>query len=247
LLVMTATVTPPAGVPALQRVDPADRLADYEVALRFYLGLPDDVIDRLVFAENSDSDIAALERAAERHRGGKDVELLSFDGLDYPVEHGRAVGEVKLIDTALSRSRLLRDLGDHGVFWKVTGRLRFKNLPRLVAGAPAAPRLYADFRRHPRPWVDLRVFASTPAAFRELILARVELLRQDEIDRSAYSAPEELLFADLLPEPGVTPRLRAEPVIEGFSGFGEDYARGSRRLWTIARAGIRRVAPRLWL
>lgn len=244
---MTATITPPAGVPALARTDPVQRLEDYCAALAFYLGLPDTAVDRVVLAENSDTDLGPLERVADRHRGAKQVELVGFDGLDYPVEHGRAVGEVKLIDTALSRSRLLRDLGDDGVFWKVTGRLRFKNLPKLVAGAPAAPRLYADFRRHPRPWVDLRVFASTPAAFRELILARVDLLRQDEIDRSPYSAPEERLFAELLPAPGVTPRLRAEPVIEGFSGFGEDYARGSRRLWTIARAGIRRIAPRLWL
>ena len=244
---MTATITPPAGVPALARTDPAERMADYGAALAFYLGLPDTAVDRLVLAENSATDLRSLERVVERHRGAKRVELVGFDGLDYPVEHGRAVGEVKLIDRALSRSRLLGELGDDGSFWKVTGRLRFKNLPMLVAGAPQGARLYADFRRHPRPWVDLRVFASTPAAFRDLLLSRVELLRQDAIDRSPYSAPEERLFGELLPEPGVVPRLRSEPVIEGFSGFGEDYGRASRRMWTIARAGARKLAPRLWL
>ena len=244
---MTATITPPPGVPALARTKPEDRLEDYLTALTFYLGLPDSAVDRVVLAENSDSDLTPLERVAERHAGAKEVELIGFDGLDYPVKHGRAVGEMKLIDTALSRSRLLADLGDDAVFWKVTGRLRFTNLPRLIAGTPAGAALYADFRRYPRRWMDLRVFACTPAGFRELLLPRVDLLRQDELDRAGYSAPEERLFGELLSRPGVVPRLRAEPVIEGFSGHGADYGRSSRRLWTLARAGARRVLPRLWL
>ena len=247
---MTATVTPPAGVPALQRVDPAERLADYERALRFYLGLPDESIDRLVFAENSGSDIAALERVVERHRGGKEVELLAFDGLDYPVEHGRAVGEMRLLDTALRRSRLLAALPDDEPFWKVTGRLRFTNLDRLVASAPADAGLYADFRRLPRRWVDIRIFACTPRAFRELLLPRVALLRQDELEREGYSAPEERLFGELLPErrrARIVPRLRAEPRIEGYSGHGDDLARPSRRAWAATRASIRRLCPPLWI
>ena len=247
---MTATVTPPAGVPALQRVDPAERLADYERALRFYLGLPDEILNRVVFAENSNSDIGALERVAESHRGGKDVELLSFDGLDYPVEHGRAVGEMRLLDTALRRSRLMGALPDDQPFWKVTGRLRFTNLARLVASAPPDAGLYADFRRYPRPWVDIRVFACTPRAFRELLLPRVALLRQDELEREGWSAPEERLFGELLPErqrARIEPRLRVEPRIEGYSGHGEDLARPSRRAWSAARASIRRLCPPLWI
>src|SRR5215207_2296623 len=124
LLLMTATITPPAGVPALQRVDPADRLLDYEHALSFYLGLSSTVVDRVVLAENSDTDLGSLRRIAQEQGGGKEVELLTFDGLDYPVEHGRSVGETRLIDTALRRSRLLGALAEDELFWKVTGRLR---------------------------------------------------------------------------------------------------------------------------
>ena len=247
---MTATITPPAGVPALQRVDPRDRLADYERALAFYLGLPPTVVDRVVFAENSDSDLSSLERLAERAGAGKEVELLSFDGLDYPVEHGRAVGETRLIDTALGRSRLLGALAADEPFWKVTGRLRFTNLDRLIETAPAGAELYIDFRRFPRRWVDIRIFACTPRAFRELFASREPLMRQDQLDRSGYSAPEERLFEELLPlreRARVAPRLRLEPRVEGYSGHGQDYARPSRRIWSAVRGIVRRLCPPLWI
>ncbi|HKP20231.1 MAG TPA: hypothetical protein VJT68_01850 [Thermoleophilaceae bacterium] len=247
---MTATITPPAGVPALQRVDPAERLADYERALSFYVGLPDSIVNRVVFAENSGTELGSLRAIADREGAGKEVELVSFDGLDYPVAHGRAVGEMRLIDTALSRSRLLGALGDDEPFWKVTGRLRFTNLPGLIATAPKGAGLYVDFRRYPRPWVDTRVFAATPRAFRDLLLSRVELLRQDELERLGFSAPEERLFGELLPErerARIVPRLRYEPRIEGHSGQGEDYARPARRAWAGTRAIVRRVCPPLWI
>jgi hypothetical protein len=234
----------------LARTEPADRLDDYERALAFYLGLPEGVLDRVVFAENSGTDLASIEALVDRVGGGKEVDLVSFHGLDYPVGHGRAVGEMRLIQTALSRSRVLRELDDEEPFWKITGRLRITNFGRLAASAPAGVPLYADFRRIPRPWVDLRVFACTPAGFRALLAPRIELMRQDEVERAGYSAPEERLFEELLPQRSsrrIVPRLRVEPIIEGFSGFGEDYARPSRRLWSAFRGATRKVCPGLWL
>ncbi len=250
LVLLTATITPPAGVPALSRTDPGDRLDDYRRALAFYLGLPGAVLDRVVFAENSESELRPIRAVAERFGAGKDVEFLSFYGLDYPVEHGRAVGEMRLIETALSRSRLLSGLGDNDMFWKITGRLRVKNLGQLVATAPADSALYADFRRFPRPWIDLRVFACRPPGFRGLFLSRVEQMRQDELASAGFTAPEERLFGELLPERSerrIVPRLRREPMIEGYSGFGQNYSRPTRRLWSNVRGASRRICPGLWL
>lgn len=250
LVLMTATITPPAGVPALQRTDPVQRLEDYRRALAFYLGLPSTTVDRIVFADNSAGDMSVLEQLVRERGAGKDVELVSFDGLDYPVEHGRGVGEVRLMQSALSRSRLLRALGEDGVFWKVTGRLRIRNLQRLVATAPQGAELYADFRRIPRHWVDTRVFACTPRAFRRLFWSRVGDMRQDVLAQAGFSAPEQWLYGELLPERGdglLVPRLRVEPLIEGYSGFGDDYARPSRRLWSAVRGTSRRILPGLWI
>ena len=250
LVLLTATITPPSGVPALLRTEPADRLEDYRRALAFYLHLPPQTVNRIVFAENSASDLSVLEALVEERGQGKDVELLSFYGLDYPVEHGRGVGETRLIETALKRSDLLGGLGEDAMFWKITGRLQIRNLERLVATAPVNPRLYADFRRFPRPWVDTRVFACTPAGFRSLFSPRVQRMRQDELASAGYSAPEEWLFSELLtqrPNGSIVPRLRVEPIIHGYSGFGDDYARPSRRLWSAARGMSRRLLPGLWI
>jgi hypothetical protein len=224
-------------------------LGDYGQALRFYLGLPASAVDRVVLADNSGSDLGSLEVLAGE--ADKEVEVLSFDGLDYPVEYGRAYGETRLVETALERSRLLRGLGPDEPFWKLTGRLRFTNLPRLVATAPKGLDLYADFRRFPRRWVDTRVLACTPEAFRELIASRIELLREDRLGELGLSSPEERLFDELLAERGrwrIFPRLLAEPRIEGHSGFDNaDYSRLRRRAWVGARGAVRRAIPGLWV
>jgi hypothetical protein len=247
-LVLTATVAPPDGVPFLTRTDPAVRLDDYCEALRLYLSLADDVVDRIVLADNSASDLSRLEEVVAASGSGKDVELLSFAGREFPVEQGRSVGETYLIDDALSRSRILSTLGEDDLFWKVTGRLRVRNLERLVMSTPDCD-LYIDLRRYRLRWADTRVFAATPAAFRTAFLSRIELLRHDLLPVDAV-APEQLMFEELLALQGtlrLAPRLRVEPVIEGSSGLGEDYRRPRRRFESGVRAVTRRVAPSVWI
>jgi len=248
-LLITATIAPPEGAPFLVRSDPVVRMDDYLRTLPFYLGLDTDAVDRIVFVDNSDSDLSALERVAGEARTTKDVEFISYSGLDYPVEQGRSVGETYLINHALGVSRILSALGDDELFWKVTGRLRVRNLARLVGSTPGDCGLYVDFRRFRHRWVDTRLFAATPGAFRRLFLPRIDLLRQDLLPEG-FVAPEERLFSALLPERGrerIHPRLRLEPVIEGVSGFGEDYRRPRRRIESAVRSVTRRVLPALWI
>jgi len=248
-LLVTATITPPADVPFLVRSDPLVRLEEYRRALRFYLSVPDRTVDRIVFVDNSDSDVSSLQQVVVEAAGAKDVELISYPGLDYPVEQGRSVGETRLIADALGRSRIMSALAEDEVFWKVTGRLRVRNISRLVASTPTDCDLYADFRRYRRPWVDTRVFAVTPAAFRRLFLPRIDLLRQDLLP-PGFLAPEERLFTDLLAErerERICPRLRVEPLVEGSSGFGENYQRPKRRIESSVRAVTRRLLPFLWI
>jgi hypothetical protein len=145
---------------------------------------------------------------------------------------------------------LLAALGEDRPFWKITGRLRIRNLEALVARAPVAFELYADFRRFPRPWVDTRMFACTPRAFHSLFLPRIGEMRHDLVVPAGYSAPEEWLFAQLLAERSrhlIVPRLRTEPVVDGYSGQGADYGRASRRLWSAARGVSRKLVPGLWI
>lgn len=248
-LLMTATVAPPSGEPHLARADPGVRLDDYEAALRFYLTLADDVVDRIVFVDNSASDLARLQDVVHAAGGAKDVELLSYWGLDYPVERGRVVGETLLIDHALRSSRILASLADDELFWKVTGRLRVTNLARLVRSTPHGCDLYVDFKRYRRPWLNIRLFAMTPRGFRDLLLPRLDTMGFDVLPPH-MAAPEERLFGELVGElPGerIVPRLRVEPAVHGWSAVGENYRGPKRRIESAVRTVTRRVAPGLWI
>ena len=146
LLVLTATIQPPAGVIASHRNDPAERLKDYAEALKFYLSDRCRWIDRIVFIDNSAADLGMLERLAAQHAGAKQVEFVSFYGLDYPVDYTKGYGEFKLLDHGFENAPLLRQMAEHDKWWKVTGRYRATNLDRLVRTAPRNYDLYADFR-----------------------------------------------------------------------------------------------------
>jgi hypothetical protein len=247
-LLITATVKPPMGAPFLTRTDTRVRMDDYAQAFRLYIGIDDDAVDRIVFVDNSNSDLSLLERIAAEAGVSKDIELVSYQGQDYG-EQGRSVAETHLIDHALGASRILSALGANELFWKVSGRLRVTNLAQMLESTPSDCGLYIDFRRHRHHWVDTRIFAATPGAFRRLFRSRIDVLRQDLLPPGVV-APEQRLFDSLLPErerERIVPRLRREPVIEGYSGLGENYRRPRRRIESSVRSVTRRLLPSLWI
>src|SRR3984893_14120500 len=121
-LLLTATIKPPVGIPELQRTDPVERMNDYIRALRFYCNVSEKVIPRIIFVENSESDLFQLHDAVSSANASHRVEFLSFNGLDYPPSYGRGYGEFKLLDYAMDHSSTLATAVDTRL-WKVTGRL----------------------------------------------------------------------------------------------------------------------------
>lgn len=128
---MTATIAPPPG--AVARSDLAQRLVDYLAALKSYLSLPSETVDRVVFVDNSAGDMAPFEPLARRVTYDKTVEVITFAGNDHLIHYGKAYGEFKLIDYRFATSRLARA---DDVFWKETGRLRLTNLAEIAATLP---------------------------------------------------------------------------------------------------------------
>jgi hypothetical protein len=246
-LLLTATVTPPPNALVLARVDPEVRMLDYLWALEFYLKLPDDVIRRIIFVENSDSDLTRLRDLAARYPS-KEIEFLGFQGLDYPPTYGRGYGEFKLIDHAFDHSTTLGKLGPEARIWKGTGRYRLLNLSRMIATSPKKYDLYCDLRNRPIPWMDLRFFAFTKDGYRRHLLGFYPKLRED-LDQGA---PETILrkeFAERISDPMIVPRFRSQPWVDGVQGaYNINYARGYKANAKHAlRAMMRRVAPKIWI
>jgi hypothetical protein len=247
-LLLTATITPPPDAVKLARTDPTARLNDYLQALEFYLKLPDDSIDRIVFVENSTSDLSRLRALAYRYPN-KQVEFISFYGLDYPAAYGRAFGEARLIDYAFDHSDILYRVGDDEPIWKGTGRLRLTNIAGMLRRAPSDYQLYCDLRNVKAQWMDQRFYSFTPFGYRAILKDIGARLREDLHNTLAA---ETLMYRLVITHVGpgrVVPRFRTQPFIAGISGFGNtDYGRGFKNgMKDYAKVLSRRFRPGYWI
>lgn len=251
---MTATITPPAGVPNLSRVDPAQREADYLEALRWYIQAAPGVFDRIVFAENSLSDVSRLESACESLAPGL-VEFLVFDGLDYPPHFDRGYGEFRLLDHAMSHSPSIvaaAEADPEGTrIWKVTGRYRVRNVAEIVTGAPRRFEFYANFRNWPKRWVDTYFLGWTPEGYEALVRDVYHRLKTN-VPGIPYGLSGEELFRSWLEQPlfrrrRIVKRFRSTPDLDGIRGAdGRGYS--AHEGWKIRlRSILRRVAPFVWI
>lgn len=247
-LLMTATLKPP--VSAVARSDPQARLNDYLDALGFYLGLPDETIDRILFIENTASDLGPLINLAASLPHGKTVEFIGFSGNDHPAERGKAYGEFKLIDHGLAKNSII---AADDIVWKTTGRLKFLNLPEVARSLAKSDFDFA-VDLHNVPWVgsrdysarrhmDLRVFGFRLKAYDVMLRS---LWQRKEIGLDA----EDLFHAILSARPyyKVVPRFPVQPRLQGISGRHErDYQSRSQRTKDGVRILSRQYLPWLWL
>ena len=240
ILLMSATVTP-RDSPELARTDPALRLADYAAALDFYIPKLDDVLDGIVFVENSDSDISSLRTLAERHGAVDRVEFIARYGIHSYPGHDRSYGDFKVIERAMADSRLIAAAGDNAVVWKTTGRYRVVNLERMLATAPHPFDLYCDLRRRPIEWADLRFLAWSRRGFARILDQVAETLGEDPREPAMY---RHIRAHEQDPDLTIVTRYRREPLIEGVRGWdNRHYSRGKGLLKYYLRAGARRMAP----
>ncbi len=255
---MTATITPPPNAPGLKRSDPAVRMQDYLDAFEFYLSLPDDAVDRVVLLENSDTDLTPFRELAARRKGAKRIELLGFQANDHDPNLGKGYGEFRMLDIGLERSILLKEPTP---MWKVTGRLRIRNLARLVRFAPSGYQVYCDLRYVPifadrisgNRWMDLRLASWTPAGYDRYLRGKYPELRNYSRP-GGNIGPEDYLYARMReaiacqPDHGIVPRFRIQPIIEGFGGnHNLSYQSRNYKAKELMRAVSRQVTPWLWL
>jgi hypothetical protein len=242
ILLMTATITP-NHARNLVRTDPAARLKDYKDALGFYLALIDRPLHGIVFVENSDSDVTTLRQlVASRGLTGR-VEFLCNYGVHLYSEKGRAHGEFKLLDYAMTASVMVHEAGPAHVVWKITGRYIVKNLSSMIATAPGGFDAYVDMKDHPKRWMDMRLMAWTAAGY-----DRVFRGAADDLDSKTH----EIQMRDYLPKRAkgarLVPRFCKEPFIDGIRGWDNNSYSSARELIKCYVRSIGRVvAPWYWI
>jgi hypothetical protein len=246
ILLMTATIRPLPGIPALARTDPKVRLQDYQRSLVFYSGHLGSCFDAIVFAENSASDLSPLAAATANCRHFDKIEFIPFSGLDYKPSYGRGYGEFQLIDHAIKTSKLL--LPDD-VIWKVTGRYIVKNIERIVASRPQTADLYCHMRNYPYRLCELYLLSWSRRGYEVLIKNIYSKLRND-VNPNEHTI-EETLFRELADQSrekiNIVPRFKIVPILEGFRGFDNRQYRNAWSIKTAARRLARIFLPSLWI
>jgi len=222
---------------------------DYLSSLQFHLSLPSRLFNRLIFVDNSATDLSPLEELVTSTSHEKLVELISFSGNDHPPAYGKAFGEFKLLDFALSHTSLL---SERDTFWKINGRLRCLNIGDIMGSAPRTYDLMCDLHnvqtfglgRCPfRPWMDLRLFSCTVSAYDRLFRGTYEAVKSEFSPWYLYQ-----VALDARSYLEIVPRFPRQPHIAGFSGrFDTDYDSGSPRVKRLVRGVLRRTFPRVWL
>jgi hypothetical protein len=239
VLLLTATITPPLDAIVLQRASPKDRLNDYIKALRFYCSLPSGQFATIVFVENSESDLAPLREIAKS--SNTPVEFLSFNGLNYPPQWGRAYGEFHLFDYAMDNSNTLKTLDAADRIWKVTGRYRALNISSIVKTA-ARFDFYCDIRTWPMPWADLRVFGCTAPGYEKLLRGLCERVKEDVIGTAPEIFLQPLIQSWAQANPAVVARFTREPRIDGIRGKdSKNYLGGLNLIKYFVRSAQRRA------
>lgn len=163
ILLLTATIKPNPNQPQLKLINAEERLKDYESAMEFYSHqLEIGELDRIIFVDNSGYDLSYLSSRFQ----SKDIEWISFFGLDYPNYYHRGYGEFQLIDYAFLHSTSLRAMNDADVVWKVTGRYVIKNFGHVIKLAPKNFDLYCDIKNN---WVSMEIMAWNKTGYETLI------------------------------------------------------------------------------
>lgn len=251
ILLMTATVTPPQNAANLARTDPQARLQDYTQALKFYLSLIHQGIDKIIFAENSNSDLTSLEEIITQKKLKDRVELLVWYGLDYPPSYSRAYGEFKLIDYVMNNSQTIRNLQEnHAIIWKITGRYKVKNLTEIITRQPKDFGLYINFRNLPRAWADMYLIAWSIKGYQSYLQEVYPQLKIEQKESSQGISPEELFRVLLkhkkIDEVKLVSRFNTIPIIDGIRGFdGQNYSEAYGKLY-LRRLAIH-LFPWLWI
>ena len=250
ILLRTATVQPPQGAIGLVRTDVNLRKRDYLEAMAFYLGeIERGTFEKIVLVDNSNTPLDFLQELVDARGAGDNVELISYDGLDYPPEDGRTYGEFKLIDDAYRLSRVLQAVDDDDIVWKITGRYTVHNIDKLASRRPRGADLYCNARTIPSKYLDLYCISWNGRGYRKFIQGIYPRLNVCNT-----TVPGENLFFDILfdgkaaADIEVKPRFNVTPFITGVRGFtNTGFNVGKDRRKFYLRVALRRVAPWIWV
>ena len=249
LLVLTCTIDPSSGWAPPVRSNPEVRLADYSYALRRWLQTQDSRLGNLLLIENSGFCVAPLMKTVQEvATGGKRVELISLDCNHYPsgVHYGYA--ELAMLEVGIASSTLAKSAR---YIIKVSGRLFFPALPKLLDSLPSDFPFAVDSRTPWRWWIDQPTLVASQLMIFSTDFWQQHIAGSKSRMGSGISHIEDLIYQICFSErehPSAILRWKVscEPIGRA-AHWDKDYASFPERSKKWIRAVARRIAPFLWI
>lgn len=248
-ILMTACIDPSAGKIKVQRSDPEIRLKDYIIALEFWLNIDDARLRNIVFVDNSAYPLDSLiATASKKNKFNKTIEFISLDCNDYPEGVHYGYGELKMIDSAFNRSKVLHS-SSH--FLKATGRLTFPDISKLLDYLSADQLFSVDCRRIPFLEKKYHSFVTT-----QLMIFSTNFYKENLIDLKSclnkkMTHIESIFFERLIPFDGVDGVMLRWPInvnpVGEAAHWKKNYSSKKQRFYGIIRGYFRRLLPFFWI
>jgi hypothetical protein len=210
---------------------------------------PDKRLNRILFLENSGYPLDRLKSEATNNPRGKEVEFVSMKCNDYPSNLSYGYSELRMVDLGTDQSKLAHT---SKYFVKVTGRLTFPELPRLLNRLPDDYDFAVDSRNNVRFSRSPQVFVSTQLMIfsRDFYNRKIRALWQQMPARN-FALIENLLWDELIPlrrKPGAILRWPVNVDPHGQAAhWQKDYRSPKQRLISRARAVARVLTPWWWI
>lgn len=128
VLLITGCIHVAMGTKYVKIVDEKERLQDYKKTILW--AIHSSPFTKIVFCENSNYIFDTKKFSAEAIKCKKSFEYITFKGnTEKILKQGKGYGEGEIIQYAINNSEILKKETD---FYKITGRLRIKNIENIV-------------------------------------------------------------------------------------------------------------------
>jgi hypothetical protein len=126
------------------RADTSLRLKDYITAFRYWLSYKEPKISHIIFVENSGYNLKELKTIAEKENlFNRTIEFIQFNASSVPNGLHYGYSELEILDKAFEFSKTINETDS---FIKVTGRLYFPNLSKLLNRIKVTNDITIDFK-----------------------------------------------------------------------------------------------------
>ncbi len=222
-ILLTATIDP-KGVAFTQRNDPIVRENDYVNALTKWVRTEG---FSFVFCENSGYRLDKVKKTVEFFEEKGLIEIIQFDGQDFPRELGKGYGELLIIVYAIKNSKII-ETADYII--KISGRYYVNNIKAIAKPLCRNNDIYvmADFRRNFN-YVDSRIFAFKPSFVLNYLSKFQDIINDSKGFYLEHALSRAILRA--MSDGYKWMPLPCKPIITGYSGTSNTPYKTSKIRW----------------